>query len=176
MFNEKPKKAITYLQENGLLGKTAEEVAQFLIMDERLDKTMVRWNALLCLQKTHLLADRRVSRRPARIQHQSHAFVHRSARLFRYDHKAVTQLCNSLSSSATGSKTFIDSLRLFLTGFRLPGEAQKIDRLMEKFAQRYCEGHPQNGVFASADAAYVLAYSVIMLTTDLHSTKVFFIA
>ena len=29
-----------------------------------------------------------------------------------------------------------------------------------------------NGVFASADAAYVLAFSVIMLTTDLHSSQV----
>ena len=28
------------------------------------------------------------------------------------------------------------------------------------------------GIFASADAAYVLAYSVIMLTTDLHSDQV----
>lgn len=28
-------------------------------------------------------------------------------------------------------------------------------------------------VFASADAAYVLAYSIIMLTTDLHSSQVY---
>lgn len=28
------------------------------------------------------------------------------------------------------------------------------------------------GIFASADAAYVLAFSVIMLTTDLHSKSV----
>ena len=37
------------------------------------------------------------------------------------------------------SKThnLLDGLRLFLAGFRLPGEAQKIDRLVEKFAQRY---------------------------------------
>lgn len=28
------------------------------------------------------------------------------------------------------------------------------------------------GVFASADTAYVLAYSIIMLTTDLHSPQV----
>ena len=27
-------------------------------------------------------------------------------------------------------------------------------------------------IFASADAAYVLAFSVIMLTTDLHSSQV----
>ncbi len=34
---------------------------------------------------------------------------------------------------------FLAALRKFLSGFRLPGEAQKIDRLMEKFAARYCE-------------------------------------
>lgn len=39
--------------------------------------------------------------------------------------------------------SFVPSLRLFLQGFRLPGEAQKIDRLMEKFAARYCECYPK---------------------------------
>ena len=34
---------------------------------------------------------------------------------------------------------FLAALRQFLSGFRLPGEAQKIDRLMEKFAGRFCE-------------------------------------
>ena len=29
-----------------------------------------------------------------------------------------------------------------------------------------------NTVFASADAAYVLAYSIILLTTDLHNSQV----
>lgn len=43
---------------------------------------------------------------------------------------------------------------------------------MEKFASRYFELYKDQGIFASADAAYVLAYSVIMLTTDLHSEKV----
>jgi brefeldin A-inhibited guanine nucleotide-exchange protein len=33
--------------------------------------------------------------------------------------------------------SFVDSLRLFLQSFRLPGEAQKIDRYMLKFAERY---------------------------------------
>lgn len=36
-------------------------------------------------------------------------------------------------------KDFVSALRVFLEGFRLPGEAQKIDRLMEKFAARYLE-------------------------------------
>lgn len=56
--------------------------------------------------------------------------------------------------------------------FRLPGEAQKIDRLMEKFAARYFACNPTNSLFASADTAYVLAFSIIMLTTDLHSSQI----
>ncbi|XP_030763056.1 brefeldin A-inhibited guanine nucleotide-exchange protein 1 [Sitophilus oryzae] len=67
---------------------------------------------------------------------------------------------------------FVAALRHFLDGFRLPGEAQKIDRLMEKFASRYCECNPNNGLFSSADTAYVLGFSIIMLTTDLHSPQV----
>ncbi|OQV16898.1 putative Brefeldin A-inhibited guanine nucleotide-exchange protein 1 [Hypsibius exemplaris] len=63
-----------------------------------------------------------------------------------------------------GGKDIVQALRIFLDGFRLPGEAQKIDRLMEKFASRYCENNPDLGIFASADTAYVLAYSIIMLT------------
>lgn len=37
--------------------------------------------------------------------------------------------------------------RQFLWSFRLPGEAQKIDRMMEAFASRYCLCNP--GVFQS---------------------------
>lgn len=67
-------------------------------------------------------------------------------------------------------RRFVDSLRQFLQSFRLPGEAQKIDRFMLKFAERYLTGNPN--AFANADTAYVLAYSVIMLNTDQHSSKV----
>lgn len=69
-------------------------------------------------------------------------------------------------------RDLVTALRYFLEGFRLPGEAQKIDRLMEKFASRYCECNPNNGLFTSADTAYVLGFSIIMLTTDLHSPQV----
>ena len=43
---------------------------------------------------------------------------------------------------------------------------------MEKFASRFCECNPKQNIFASADTAYVLAYSIIMLTTDLHSSRI----
>ena len=64
----------------------------------------------------------------------------------------------------------VDVCRTFLSGFRLPGEAQKIDRLMEKFAERYISCNAE--AFKSADVAYVLAYSVIMLNTDAHNPQV----
>ena len=44
---------------------------------------------------------------------------------------------------------FVDALRLFLQSFRLPGEAQKIDRFMLKFAERYMAGNTKTP-FASA--------------------------
>ncbi|XP_057964106.1 brefeldin A-inhibited guanine nucleotide-exchange protein 1 isoform X2 [Malania oleifera] len=65
---------------------------------------------------------------------------------------------------------FGEAIRFFLRGFRLPGEAQKIDRIMEKFAERYCKCNPTS--FTRADTAYVLAYSVIMLNTDAHNNMV----
>ncbi|GJP85932.1 hypothetical protein CLOP_g16023 [Closterium sp. NIES-67] len=65
---------------------------------------------------------------------------------------------------------FDEAIRSVLLGFRLPGEAQKIDRIMEKFAERYCRCNPK--AFTSADTAYVLAYSVIMLNTDAHNPGV----
>ena len=65
---------------------------------------------------------------------------------------------------------FVDALRNFLQSFRLPGEAQKIDRFMLKFAARYLAGNSES--FSSADTAYVLAYSVIMLNTDQHNNQV----
>ncbi|KAL5789037.1 hypothetical protein ACOSP7_005986 [Xanthoceras sorbifolium] len=65
---------------------------------------------------------------------------------------------------------FGEAIRFFLRGFRLPGEAQKIDRIMEKFAERYCKCNPNS--FTSADTAYVLAYSVILLNTDAHNNMV----
>ncbi|KAI4344676.1 hypothetical protein L6164_011875 [Bauhinia variegata] len=65
---------------------------------------------------------------------------------------------------------FDTAIREFLKGFQLPGEAQKIDRIMEKFAERYYADNP--GLFKNADTAYVLSYAVIMLNTDAHNPMV----
>merc|ERR1719289_749298 len=66
--------------------------------------------------------------------------------------------------------TIDEGLRRLSYQFRLPGEGQKIDRIMQKFAERYCLQNPN--IFAEADDAYVLAYSTIMLNVSLHNPKV----
>lgn len=87
------------------------------------------------------------------------------------DHcKAV--MCGYIDAMNFTDMDIVAALRHFLEGFRLPGEAQKIDRLMEKFASRFCDCNPNITLFPSADTVYVLAFSVIMLTTDLHSPQI----
>uniref|UniRef100_A0A8C2I2Z1 ADP-ribosylation factor guanine nucleotide-exchange factor 1 (brefeldin A-inhibited) n=1 Tax=Cyprinus carpio TaxID=7962 RepID=A0A8C2I2Z1_CYPCA len=136
LFNKKPKRGIQYLQEQGMLGTTPEDIAQFLHQEERLDSSQVG----------EFLGDN------DRINKEV---------MYAYVDQMDFQ-----------GKDFVPALRMFLEGFRLPGEAQKIDRLMEKFAARYLECNQGQTLFASADTAYVLAYSIIMLTTDLHSPQV----
>ncbi|CAK9823471.1 IQ motif and SEC7 domain-containing protein 1 [Anthophora retusa] len=62
------------------------------------------------------------------------------------------------------------ALRKFQAYFRMPGEAQKIERLMEVFSQRYCQCNPDVvSRLRSADTVFVLAFAIIMLNTDLHT-------
>uniref|UniRef100_A0A8D2NCJ9 ARF guanine nucleotide exchange factor 2 n=1 Tax=Zonotrichia albicollis TaxID=44394 RepID=A0A8D2NCJ9_ZONAL len=136
LFNKKPKRGIQYLQEQGMLGTTTEDLAQFLHQEERLCSTQVG------------------------------EFLGESSK---FNKEVMYAYVDQLDFCG---KDFVSALRIFLEGFRLPGEAQKIDRLMEKFAARYIECNQRQTLFASADTAYVLAYSIIMLTTDLHSPQV----
>nr|XP_045219025.1 brefeldin A-inhibited guanine nucleotide-exchange protein 2 isoform X4 [Macaca fascicularis] len=136
LFNKKPKRGIQFLQEQGMLGTSVEDIAQFLHQEERLDSTQVG----------DFLGDST-----------------------RFNKEVMYAYVDQLDFC---EKEFVSALRTFLEGFRLPGEAQKIDRLMEKFAARYIECNQGQTLFASADTAYVLAYSIIMLTTDLHSPQV----
>ncbi|KAF5727849.1 ARF guanine-nucleotide exchange factor GNOM [Tripterygium wilfordii] len=62
------------------------------------------------------------------------------------------------------------ALRLFLETFRLPGESQKIQRVLEAFSERYYEQSPH--ILANKDAALLLSYSLIMLNTDQHNIQV----
>lgn len=70
------------------------------------------------------------------------------------------------------------ALRSLLRNFRLPGEAQKIDRLMESFASHWCACHKEPAREAvpeqqlSPDGAFLVSFALIMLNTDLHNASV----
>ncbi|OXG34789.1 Sec7 domain-containing protein [Cryptococcus neoformans Bt120] len=66
-------------------------------------------------------------------------------------------------------KSVADAMRELLETFRLPGEAQPIARITETFAEHFFSFSPPE--IADQDAVYVLAYSVIMLNTDLHNPQ-----
>ncbi|KAI1824068.1 Sec7-domain-containing protein [Xylaria intraflava] len=134
-FNFKPKRGIKFLLQSGFIASDKpQDIARFLLSDDRLDKAQI---------------GEYLGEGDAKNIEIMHAFV---------DTMEFTR------------RRFVDSLRQFLQSFRLPGEAQKIDRFMLKFADRYVAGNPN--AFANAETAYVLAYSVILLNTDLHSSKI----
>ncbi|XP_060537254.1 IQ motif and SEC7 domain-containing protein 1 isoform X2 [Cylas formicarius] len=65
------------------------------------------------------------------------------------------------------------ALRKFQQHFRMPGEAQKIERLMEIFSQRYCQCNVDIVArLRSPDTIFVLAFAIIMLNTDLHTPNI----
>lgn len=68
------------------------------------------------------------------------------------------------------NKSLHVALRYLLLQFRLPGEAQQIDRILEKFAGVYHLHNPE--IYSNSDTVYVLSFSVIMLNTDLHNTSI----
>eukprot|EP00937_MAST-01D_sp_MAST-1D-sp2_P002035 g2035.t1 len=74
-----------------------------------------------------------------------------------------------VSAMHFGGLSFVAALRQYLTkgGFRLPGEAQKIERLVQVFAECYWQENQES--FSCADTAFILAYSTIMLNTELHN-------
>lgn len=69
------------------------------------------------------------------------------------------------------------SIRHYLTccGFRLPGEAQRIDRIISTFSQCYWEdnaGDVQKCPFQNQDTVFLVSFAMIMLNTDLHKAQV----
>ncbi|XP_014204621.1 Golgi-specific brefeldin A-resistance guanine nucleotide exchange factor 1 isoform X2 [Copidosoma floridanum] len=82
--------------------------------------------------------------------------------------KENTKILNSFVNSFDFENTRIDvAVRQYVETFRLPGEAPLISLLLETFAEHWHESN--NRPFASAEAAYILAYAIIILNTDQHN-------
>jgi hypothetical protein len=85
------------------------------------------------------------------------------------------QLKGFLNCFSFQGKGLLRSIREMVFQMRLPGESQKIDRVMQAFATHWYslnkESGPHINPFRTEDAAFILSFSIIMLNTDLHSGK-----
>ncbi len=165
LFNQKSSKGFTFMVENGLFGEavTPHAVASFL-----------RTGLVLGLDKRAVgayLGEKGKS-----------PVAGKSPPSWERDwfHKeALLAYCSSFHFK---NQSLLDGLRMFLAAFRLPGEAQQIDRILQSFAEScglQCE-ESQNGSLQffstdpkkASDAAYLLSFSIIMLNTDLHNDNI----
>ncbi|XP_034162413.2 IQ motif and SEC7 domain-containing protein 1 isoform X3 [Pangasianodon hypophthalmus] len=66
-----------------------------------------------------------------------------------------------------------DALRKFQAQIKVQGEAQKVERLIEAFSQRYCVCNPALvRQFQNPDTIFILAFAIILLNTDMYSPSV----
>ena len=78
-----------------------------------------------------------------------------------------------------------EAIRILLTKFRLPGESQQIERIVEAFSSSYVFDQQYDvtkstesveddigTVQPDSDSVFVLSYAIIMLNTDLHNPQV----
>ncbi|GJJ07601.1 hypothetical protein Clacol_001804 [Clathrus columnatus] len=145
-FNFKPKSGMQFLLETGSIpSRSPQDIANFLLHTDGLSKAMIG-------------------------EYLGEARPPVALRACISDEENVTIMHTFVDLLDFTGMPFTDALRLFLQSFRLPGEAQKIDRFMLKFAERFVANNPS--AFTNADTAYVLAYSVILLNTDAFNPQV----
>ncbi|XP_025258174.1 IQ motif and SEC7 domain-containing protein 3 [Theropithecus gelada] len=66
-----------------------------------------------------------------------------------------------------------EALRKFQAHIRVQGEAQKVERLIEAFSQRYCMCNPEVvQQFHNPDTIFILAFAIILLNTDMYSPNI----
>lgn len=60
-----------------------------------------------------------------------------------------------------------DAFRALCSKLYIKGESQQLDRIIEAFAKRFCECNP-NSLLHCVDVVHAVAYSLLLLNTDLH--------
>lgn len=65
--------------------------------------------------------------------------------------------------------TILEAMRYYLSLFEMPGEGQKVERILEHFSQKYSEENPEH---YTADGAYMLSFLLMMLHTNVYNPKV----
>ena len=84
-----------------------------------------------------------------------------------FNMSVLDSFCDELDLSGTAVDV---ALRKFQSFFRMPGEAQKIERLMQAFSERYSKTNEEVvSKLKSPETIFILAFAIIMLNTDLHT-------
>ena len=147
-FNIRARAGVDYLVKAGLLSQSPGAIARFLFAHELSDGT-----------KCDDLNRQRIG------EYLGTLGASEEARMF---HREL--LTGFMALFSFGGLSVVGALRLLLTRFRLPGEAQIIDRLMQCFADSYMRDNCAIGLHS--DVIYVLSFAAIMLNTDLHNPRV----
>jgi hypothetical protein len=150
-FSHKPQEGLRYLQSRGVLPTplTPASVAKFLRIAPGLPK-----------ESTGAFLGELGKDNPS-YEADGKAF-----------HREV--LLSYVQSFELKGQTVLNCMRIFLSAFRLPGEAQQIDRILVAFSE-YCHGgsiEGNNGLLENPEVTYLLTFSMIMLNTDLHNPNV----
>ena len=74
-----------------------------------------------------------------------------------------------LNSINYAGMDILSALKHFLSLFELPGEGQKVERILEAFSKKFHEDNPD---VISADGAYLLSFLLMMLHTNIHNPQV----
>ena len=130
LFNTKPSKGVSYLQDQGLIQDEPSQVANFMRTNPHLDKKQIG-EYISKRDNLHILK----------------AFVE----------------CFDFNGMRLD-----EALRIFLEAFRLPGEGPLISVIVQHFSEHWHNSNLQAPI-VDPDAAYVLAYAIIMLNTDQHN-------
>ncbi|KAG9093300.1 GDP/GTP exchange factor for ARF [Ceratobasidium sp. UAMH 11750] len=157
-FNEKPKKGVAFMLENGLVDYKAEEDRETTEKPEAPSQEEKK-------ESTRKADPKSLAR-----------FLKQCPRL---DKKVLGEYISHLDNPDLlrefigmfdfRDKSIAEAMRELLESFRLPGESQPIARITETFAKAFFAAGPPG--IKSEDAVFVLAYSVIMLNTDLHNPQ-----
>jgi Sec7 domain/PH domain len=183
-FNSSPRKGVATLLAANLVGNTPDAVALFLLHHSRADGVDPNANisgitedssASATYKAASAVADSLRKKRDAGSGASQPLLFKGKVGDYLGEPGAFERkvLRSYVRQHVFAGLAIVGALRKFLENFRLPGEAQKIDRIMEEFAEWFClETDDANGVFKTRDAAYILAFSLIMLNTDAHNDSV----
>lgn len=154
LFEESPSKCFLFLEEHQFFPANCCEsglVANFL-------------------RRNRFLSRKSIGMYLGDLGKEKHSHISESKK---FHHETLISFVNNFNLNG---QSLLNCLRIFLSAFRLPGEAQQIDRILIAFSNKCFESCIESsaGHIENADIVYLLTFSIIMLNTDRHNPNIRF--